>query len=69
MQLHGAINDPVAIDVLTKEATDAHDKQALEALGILQVWALDKYSDDASPAWSPLLARVQDCPEATKAVV
>ena len=69
VQLNSTINDPVAIDVLKKKATDSHDQHALEALGILQIWALDKYSDSMAPQWSPLLARVSACPGAAKVVV
>ena len=68
-KLHKTLNDPALIQSLSKEAHDEEDQQILKVLGILQMWIYHFGEESLGDAWSPLLAQVADCKEASVELV
>ena len=63
------LNDEASVHILCKDVVDEDDKRMLEALGILQIWALCKRTQPTIVSWSPVLERVAHHYPSTKSVV
>ena len=67
--LHDALNAPKTLEALSKKAMGKYDTDSRTGLGILQVLVMKKAPEAIDGEWSPLLARIAECPEAKAAIV